>query len=67
VCSNCDHLKFYIAGKLVADADPDKTEFPHLRDVPFVAVLGRAVGDWGDLRIEGYIDGQQAIVKTLSG
>jgi hypothetical protein len=28
--SNCDHLKFYIAGKLVAEADPDRKQFPHL-------------------------------------
>jgi beta-galactosidase len=67
VCSNCDHLKFYIAGKLVAEADPNKVEFAHLRFAPFVADLGRAVGDWGDLRIEGYIQGKQVISKTLSG
>ena len=29
--------------------------------------MSRAVGDWGDLRIEGYLDGKQVIVKTLSG
>jgi beta-galactosidase len=67
VCSNCDHLKLYIAGKLVAEADPNKTEFVHLRYAPFVADLSQAVFKWGDLRIEGYIDGKQAIVKTLSG
>jgi beta-galactosidase len=67
VCSNCDHLKFYIAGKPVAEADPNKTEFAYLRYAPFVVDLGRAVGDWGDLRIEGYLNGKQAIVKILSG
>ncbi len=67
VCSNCDHLKFYIGEKLVAEADPNKAEFAHLRYAPFVADLGRAVGDWGDLRIEGYIQGKQVISKTLSG
>ena len=24
VCSNCDHLKFYVSDKLVAEADPDR-------------------------------------------
>jgi len=67
VCSNCDHLKFYIADKLVAEADPNKAEFAHLRYSPFVADLGKAVGDWGDLRIDGYLQGKQVISKTLSG
>jgi beta-galactosidase len=67
VCSNCDHLKFYVAGKLVAEADPDRTTFPHLRYAPFQADLGKAVHEWGDLRIEGYIQGKQVIAKTLSG
>jgi len=67
VCSNCDHLKFYIGEKLVAEADPNKAEFAHLRYAPFVTDLGKAVGDWGDLRIEGYIQGKQVISKTLSG
>ena len=67
VCSNCDHLKFYVGDKLVAEADPDKTQFQHLRYAPFTANLGPAVHQWGDLRIEGYIEGKKVITKTLSG
>ncbi len=67
VCSNCDHLKFYVSDKLVAEADPDKTQFQHLRYAPFTANLGPAVHQWGDLRIEGYIQGKKVITKTLSG
>ncbi|MGB2624984.1 MAG: glycoside hydrolase family 2 TIM barrel-domain containing protein [Candidatus Acidiferrum sp.] len=67
VCSNCDHLKFYIAGKLIAEADPDKTAFPYLRYPPFSIDLMHLWGSWGDMRIEGYLAGKQAIVKTLSG
>jgi beta-galactosidase len=67
VCSNCDHLKFYIGEKLVAEVDPNKKEFAHLRYAPFVADLEKAVFQWGDLRIEGYIQGKQVISKTLSG
>jgi beta-galactosidase len=67
VCSNCDHLKFYIADKLVAEVDPDTEAFAHLRYAPFVADLSRAVHDWGDLRIDGFLQGKQVISKTLSG
>ena len=68
VCSNCEHLKFYIADKLVAEVDPNRTEFAHLRYAPFVADLyDAAISKWGDLRIEGYIQGKQVISKTLSG
>jgi beta-galactosidase len=68
VCSNCDHLKFYIADKLVAEADPNKTEFAHLRYPPFVVdFYESAISKWGDLRIEGYVQGKEAITKTLSG
>jgi beta-galactosidase len=67
LCSNCDHLKFYVGDKLVTEADPDKTQFQHLRYAPFTANLGPAVHQWGDLRIEGYIQGKKVITKTLSG
>jgi beta-galactosidase len=67
VCSNCDHLKFYVDGKLVVEADPDRKQFAHLRYAPFVAQLGELFGKWGDLRIEGYIKGKQAIAKNFSG
>jgi len=67
VCSNCDHLKYYVADKLVAEADPNRAEFAHLRYPPFVADLGRVIDNWGDLRIEGYIKGKLVITKTLSG
>ena len=67
VSSNCEHLKFYVNGKLLAEADPDRTEFAHLKYAPFSADLGSALKDWGDLRIEGYIGGKLVITRTLSG
>jgi beta-galactosidase len=67
VCSNCDHLKFYIDGNLVVEADPDRAQFAHLRYPPFSAELGSAVRKWGDLKIEGYLQGKLVITKTLSG
>jgi beta-galactosidase len=67
VCSNCDHLKFYIGDKLVSEADPNKADFTHLKYPPFVANLAFAVSQWGNLRIDGYIQGKQVISKTMSG
>jgi beta-galactosidase len=67
VCSNCEHLKFYVSGKLVAEADPNRTEFKHLKYAPFSTDLSRIRSGWGDLRIEGYIGGKQVISKTLAG
>jgi beta-galactosidase len=67
VCSNCEHLKFYVGGKLVAEADPDRTEFAHLKYPPFSADLSNIRSGWGDLRIEGSIGGKPVIEKTLSG
>ena len=67
VCSNCDHLKIYIADHLVAEVDPDRKQFAHLKYAPFVVELGELFHKWGDMRIEGYIQGKQVIVKNLSG
>jgi beta-galactosidase len=67
VCSNCDHLKFYVKDKLIAEVDPDRTQFPHLRYAPFIVDVGNKIEPWGDLRIEGYIQGKQVISKRLSG
>ncbi len=68
VCSNCDHLKFYINDKLVAEADPDRKQFQHLRYAPFVADMGPGLRHgWGDLRIEGYIGDKKVAEKKMSG
>ena len=71
VCSNCDHLKLYVKGKsdwdLIAEADPDRVQFAHLRYAPFSIDLTKAQHEWGDLRIDGYLKGQQVVSKTYSG
>jgi beta-galactosidase len=66
VCSNCDHLKFYVKGTLVAEADPDRKQFAHLKYAPFSADLSKIRDGWGDLRIDGYIQGKQVISRSLS-
>jgi beta-galactosidase len=80
VCSNCDHLKFYMRSsnspdnswQLVAEVDPDRKQFEHLAYPPFTlktsdADLKKLPFPWGDLRIDGFIKGQQVISKSLSG
>ncbi len=75
VCSNCDHLKFFIrpgngedaAWAPLAELDPDRTEFSSLRHPPFLLDLAGIRRQWGDLRIDGYIQGKMVISKTLSG
>ncbi len=67
VCSNCDHIKFYIDDKLVAEVDPDRKEFAHLRYAPFILEMSELFHKWGDLRLDGYIQGRQVVSKRLSG
>jgi beta-galactosidase len=67
ICSNCDHIKLYIADELVAEADPDRKEFAHLRYAPFVIELKELFHKWGDLRLEGYIQGKLVITRKFSG
>ncbi len=69
VCSNCDNLKFYLKGQLVADAQPDRVTFPHLKYAPFFPDLGKQPLDrlWSDLRIEGYIAGKKVVTRNYSG
>src|SRR5882724_11151144 len=68
ICSNCEHLKVYIGDRLVADIDPDRQNFPNLPHPPFVANIRKGIdGGWGDLKMEGYIDGKLVITKMLSG
>jgi beta-galactosidase len=67
VCSNCDHIKFFMGNEMVAEADPDRKQFPHLRYAPFSIDLPDPWHKWGDLRLEGYIGGKLAITKNYSG
>src|SRR5580700_10794856 len=72
VCSNCDHLKFFLDSgdgfRQIAEADPDRKQFPHLRYAPFsVSFEKTAIRNWGDLRIDGYIKDKKVISKSYSG
>lgn len=68
ICSNCDHLRIYEKDRLKIEVDPDRATYPHLRYAPFVLnLLNLRLEDWGDLRIDGYINGEKVISKTLPG
>ena len=67
VCSNCDHLKFYVKDQLVAEADPDHGELGHLPHPPFVLDLSGVRDLSADLRMEGFLAGKQVIAKSYSG
>jgi len=72
VCSNCDHLKFYLdtgsGFKLLAEADPDRKEFAHLKYAPFTVPFRKEqIRNWGDLRIDGFLNDKLVISKTYSG
>jgi len=80
VCSNVEHLKFFVreAGnasaewKFATELDPERTEFNHLKYAPFVLDKNKLDFNklgmiWGDLRIDGFIGGKQVISKSLSG
>ncbi len=79
-CSNCDHIKISARAEsvesnpwvLIAEIDPDRAEFEHLKYPPFVLDMSKLDlkklgAGWGDLRAEGFIDGKLVITKTLSG
>ena len=79
-CSNCEHIKISVRAESLesnpwvqlAELDPDRTEFEHLKYPPFILDLSKVDisklrSAWGDLRAEGYIGGKLVITKTLSG
>jgi beta-galactosidase len=79
-CSNCDHLKVFVRAAslesnpwtLLSELEPDRTEFAHLKYPPFLLDfskidLKKVRAQWGDMRVDGFIQGKQVISKSLSG
>jgi beta-galactosidase len=71
ICSNCDTIKCSIGrdGKWheIIELKPDRKQFPHLAYPPFFLTLPNGNDDWGDLRLDGYIQGELKISKSYSG
>jgi beta-galactosidase len=55
------------AWDLIAEAGPDREQFTHLKYAPFSIDLTKSRHEWGDLRVGGYLKGQEVISKTYSG
>jgi len=53
-----------VGEELVAEADPDRATYPNLPHPPFQLDLERA--PFGDLRIEGYVEGKKVIERKFS-
>jgi beta-galactosidase len=79
-CSNCDRLQIFARADsresnpwvMLAEIDPDRAEFEHLKYPPFVLDLAKLDlskirAGWGDLRVDGLIQGKVMISKSLSG
>jgi beta-galactosidase len=79
-CSNCDHLQIFARADsresnpwvMLAEIEPDREEFEHLKFAPFVLDLSKLDqrkfhAGWGDLRVDGFIAGKQVISRSLSG
>jgi beta-galactosidase len=66
IFSNCDRLKIYIDGKLVAEAQPDRAGFPHLQYPPFFSDLTVQHASAPELRIEGFVGGKLALSRSFS-
>jgi beta-galactosidase len=69
ISSNCDNLKLYLKGQLIADAQPDREQFKYLKYAPFDIDLTKVdlSALWADLRIDGYHNGKQVISRQYSG
>lgn len=68
IVSNCDHLKIYLGALLLAEIDPDRKTWPHLPHPPFqTSLLSPSLEAWADLKMEGYLNGELVITKTLPG
>jgi beta-galactosidase len=71
VFSNCDRVVAFVDGKQVADMVPDRAGSPSLPHPPFL--FGHTSGiapwrrTWGDLRLDGYLDGELVATRTFSG
>ncbi len=79
-CSNCEQLKIFARWDSlesnpwvpIAEIEPDRQEFDHLKYPPFVFNVSDVEKKdhdhhWGDLRADGFIGGKQVISKSLSG
>ncbi len=70
ICSNCDLIKLSLVNngetKPYLEGHPDRKQFPHLQYAPFTFDTGDS-WEFGDLKIEGYLQGKLVVTKMMSG
>jgi len=73
ICSNVDTIRMVVITNtgehVIAEGGPDHEQFPHLKYPPFTFLVAKKLSgaQWGDLRIDGLIDGKVAVSKHYSG
>lgn len=66
ICSNCERLEIYVGDTHHATVSPALGALPFLHYPPSFVDLTFAGGAPGDLRIEGYVDGEQVLTRSFS-
>ncbi len=66
VFSNCDHLEFFVNGKLLVTAAPDRKNYPNLPYAPSFVDLDLDGGDEPELRIDGFFQGRKVVSRSFS-
>ncbi len=70
IFSNCDEIAVYVGGSLHGRFQPDREHYPHLPHPPFAVTGLGLLMTWGsafeDLRVVGYLNGQEAAEQRFS-
>jgi beta-galactosidase len=66
IATNCDRLEIYVGGDHFATVTPDADRFGSLPYPPVTADLTVDGSGLPDLRIDGYVDGRQAVSTRMS-
>ena len=66
ICSNCDHLKIFVNGRLQREADPDRATYGHLKYPPFLVQISDEP-EWGCLLYTSDVYKRQAAIRAKSG
>lgn len=66
IFSNCERLRLFVDGNLLAGLEPDREGFPHLRYPPFLCDLAFDGHGAPELRIEGYVGNRLALSQSFS-
>jgi beta-galactosidase len=67
IFSNCNRLEIFLDGRKIANAEPDRKNFPHLLHPPFFCDLEiEKVKGKPELRIDGYVGESLVLSKSFS-